>query len=1124
VPDVSPAAGANPFVGREDEIEMLGAGLDAAIAGRGGRLFLIGGEPGIGKSRLVDEFSNLARSSGARLLYGRCWEAGGAPTFWPWVQALRSYVVSEPPSTLRRQLGSAAADLAQMVPDIDEVLDQPPSPSPGGAEEARFRLFDATAQFLQRASESGALVVVLDDFDVADMPSFLLLQFVARGLADSRVIIVVTYRSGDHARVDGLGSSLDELAVDGATRSIRLRGLSETDVGLLVATVTPTPPSPGVIAALHRETEGNPLFVSEVVRMLVEEDGFGRVGIDPLGRLPIPETVRAVIGRRVERLSPECARVLRLASVIGREFDIGTLATIAGTTTEQLLTILDESSTVRVTSVVPVSVDRLRFSHALIRDAFYRSLPTPQRQQLHRELASVLERRHRSQLDDHIAEIAHHSYAALPAGDVEEAARYARRAGDRALSMYGYEDAIRFFHMSLDALRSSSTSSDVDRCDLLLALGEAQDRAGDLGSARATYLEAAELARRRMLPVQLARAAIGYGGRFVWGRSANDPTLRPLLQDALAMLDPADSPERVRLLGRLACACRGESDRNIAASMSASALEMAHRLGDSSAIAYARVSHNGATYWYDNVSERLERAFSESAEAAASADKERLLSLHLDRTSALLELGRISAAERCLDELARLADEIREPAYIWMATSIRVLLALMRGEFAIAEQLMLQERQVGDPALTAECMVAHRAHEGWLRKQLGRFDDLETFMVESAEVIWWYPLFRCFLAEWYADVDDAVAARAAFDLIAADDFAGLLPRDNEWLLGATVLADVCCYLDDDEHAEMLYAELLPFAHLNATGIPELSRGSVSRALGALAGTLGRFDDADRHFHEALGANRRLGARPWIARTLYDHALTLQCSGRPGDPGRADHLLADAYTLAESLGMELLVTKIAKIGGRVDPRSPRTQTTMAVQDPTARLRREGDVWSVQYGGDSFFVNHLTGFAYLARLLAAPGDELHALSLSSGQPERPSTTIDADSDLSIGGFGDTGPILDSHAKAEYRRRILELQQDIDEATGWNDPARAERARLELEFIEQELRAAIAIGGRDRRTSGAAERARVNVTRAIRSAVERLGAHSPALGAHLDASISTGAWCSYAPAPDSEIRWEL
>ena len=1124
VPDVPTMGGANPFVGREHEIEILVAGLDTAVSGRGGRLFLIGGEPGIGKSRLVDEFSGVARSSGARVLYGRCWEAGGAPTFWPWVQALRSYVRNEPPSALRQQLGSGAAELAQMIPDIGEILEQRASASPGGAEEARFRLFDATSRFLHRASESTALVVVLDDFDVADTPSLLLLQFVARGLLDSRIVIVVTYRSGDYARVDGLGSRLDELAVDGATRSIRLRGLSETDVGLLVATVSPTPSSPGVVAALHRETEGNPLFVGEVLRMLVEEDAFRRVGTDPLGRLPFPETVRAVIGRRVERLSPECARVLRLASVIGREFDIGTLAAIAEMANEQLLTILDESSTARVTSTVPGSVDRLRFSHALVRDAFYQSLPTVQRQHLHRELGAVLERRHRGELDDHIAEIAHHFYAALPAGEIDDAARYARRAGDRALLLYGYEDAIRFYHMALDAIRSSDTSSDVDRCDLLLALGEAQDRAGDLGSARESYLEAAEIARRRTLAAHLARAAIGYGGRFVWGRAANDPILRPLLQDALEMLDAADSTERVRLLGRLACACRGDPDRDVAASMSAGALDMAHRLGDSSAIAYARVAHSGATYWYDNVADRLERAFAESAEAGTSGDKERLLSLHLDRTSALLEVGRIAAAERCLDDLARLAEEIREPAYIWMATSIRVLLALLRGEFALAEQLMIEERQFGDPALTAEAKVAHRAHEGWLRKELGRFDGLEDLMVESAEEIWWYPMFKCFLAEWYADIDDGAAACDVFEIIAADDFAGLLPRDNEWLLGATVLADVCAYLGDVERARFLHAELLPFAHLNATGISELSRGSVARPLGALAGVLGRLDEADGHFRDALAANRRLGARPWVARTMYDHALVLQRSGSPENLRRARQLLAEAHALATSLGMGLLESKIARVAGPVEPSVPRSQTTMAASDSTARLRREGDVWSVEYAGESFFVKHLTGLSHISRLLSAPGEDLHVLSLSADPVPGPSATVGDDDRLPIGGFGDVGPILDDQAKAEYRRRIVELQEEIDEATGWNDPARAERARFELEFIEQELGAAVGIGGRDRRTSSAAERARVNVTRAIRTAIERLRLQSPALGAHLDAAVSTGAWCRYAPTPDSEVRWDL
>ncbi len=1101
------------FVGRERELSELLAGVDDALEGRG-RLFLVAGEPGIGKSRLTDELAAQARERGVRVLWGRCWEAGGAPTYWPWVQALRAHVREQPPEALRGQLGAGTAELAQILPEVREVLGDVPAPTPLDPEGARFRLFDATAAFLRNASAAQPLLIVLDDLNVADTPSLLLLQFVAGELSETRILLVGAYRDVDVPPGDALASTVRELARQRVTRRLHIGGLAERDVARFIELSAGIAPPAGVVAAVYEETEGNPLFVGEVVRLLADEGRLETVASEPSWHLRIPQSARAVIERRLERLSDECKDVLTLASVVGREFGLEALRRLSDLGSDELLVVLDEAIEARVVSEMPGALGRLRFSHALIRDVLYDALSTARRIRLHRRLGEVLEELYASEPEPHLAELAHHFFQAAPGGDIERAIDYARRAGDRAAALYGYEDAVRLYRMSLDALDFREPADDLARCNLLLGLGEAQARAGEDAAAKTTFLAAAEIGRRARLPEQLARAALGYGHRYLWIRASGDPHVVPLLEDALAALPESGSPTRVRLMGRLACARRSDPDREPGAALSEQAVAMARRLGDAATLAYALDAHYGAHWWYDNPWQRLDLAAELAEVARESQDGERIVQAHLAQLAALLELGRIPEAEGALADLAQVANKIRQPAQQWMAVAIRAMLALLRGEFAQAEELIREALQLGGPAL-ADADAAFRAQNAWLRKEQGRFDELEAAMRRTAEELWWYPMFRCFLAELYADLDRTADARRVFDELVASDFEALLPRDNEWLVCATVVADVCAYLGDVDCARKLYDELLPFADLNVVGVAESARGSAARSLGVLAALLGCHDEAERHFRAALAANERMGARPWVARTRHEYAQMLLARDAPGDAERARELLGAALETARGLGMVTLAARIEVAGGRVPP-SPATRAQ-------ALFRREGEYWSVVYEEDAFRLRDSKGLHYLARLLAAPGKEMHALELA-GAHAVDARKVPVDDGLDVAGFGDAGEILDARAKAEYRQRLEELRDELEEAESWNDPERATRARDELEFIARELSAAVGLGGRDRRAASAAERARVNVTRAIKSTLVRIREHSPALGAHLERTVRTGTFCTYSPDPRLLTRWEL
>jgi class 3 adenylate cyclase len=322
-----PSAG-NAFVGRTSELDELVTYLEDALSGRG-RLVLVGGEPGVGKSRLADELSTRARARGARILVGRCWEAGGAPAFWPWMHALRAYVSEAGAAALRAELGRGAADVAQILPELREILTDLPEPPPLESEGARFRLFDSTASFLRNAATSRSLLIVLDDLHAADTPSLLLLQFVAGELAESRVLILGCYRDVDPTPTDALASALAQLGREPVTRMLSLSGLAERDVGAFIEVSTGVEPSETLVASIRRETEGNPFFVGELLRLLSAEGRLTEVGDGMTQRLAIPQGVRSVIGRRLGRLSPECKHVLTLASVLGREFRLDALELVS---------------------------------------------------------------------------------------------------------------------------------------------------------------------------------------------------------------------------------------------------------------------------------------------------------------------------------------------------------------------------------------------------------------------------------------------------------------------------------------------------------------------------------------------------------------------------------------------------------------------------------------------------------------------------------------------------------------------------------------------------------------------------------------------------------------------------
>ncbi len=358
------------FVGREQELGHLRRAADAALGGRAG-IALLAGEPGIGKTTLAEETATYARVRGAQVFWGRCYEWEGAPAYWPWVQIIRGYVEQVDPERLRLEMGTGAGDIAQVVPELRERLPGLPDLPRLDGEQARYRLFESIARFLRSATTHEWLLLVLDDLHWADTPSLLLLQFVARELEQSRLLIIGTYRDVEIGRRHPMTTTLAELARGHVTERIAIRGLEPADIGRLIALSTGIEPEPGLVDAVQRETEGNPFFASEIVRLLVAEGRLDRASSAQTWSVSIPESVRDVVGRRLERLSAECNDVLAIASVIGREFTLPVLERASGLPVETIYDALEEAVRARLVHE-EVRDERYRFTHALVQDTLIR--------------------------------------------------------------------------------------------------------------------------------------------------------------------------------------------------------------------------------------------------------------------------------------------------------------------------------------------------------------------------------------------------------------------------------------------------------------------------------------------------------------------------------------------------------------------------------------------------------------------------------------------------------------------------------------------------------------------------------------------------------------------------------
>ena len=567
-----PAAllGHPPFVGRRSELEQLDQSLQEATAGQGGLVMLIG-EPGIGKTRTTEEFTEIARSMGATVLWGRCLEGEWAPPFGPFAEAIEEYSKVADPDALREDLGSGIGPIARLAPALRERLPDIPEPVALQPDEESFRLLDAVAQFLIAIAGRAPLVLVLDDLHWADMGTIAMLRHVARFAPRHRILLLGAYRDVELDRQHPLAGALGALRRETNFKRIQLKGLESGAVGQFVAAIAEHDTPEALVSAISSETNGNPFFIREILLHLVEsgaihrQDGQWVADARSVDELGIPEGVRQVIGQRLSRLSDDANRLLTAASAFSGEFRFDIAASVAGLDEMAALDAVDEALPAQLLRP-GAEPDRYDFTHALVRHTLYTELNPSRQVRLHRQIAEAMERTYGSQATEHASELAYqyHRSAALPGAEAGIA--HTLIAADQAEAAYARDEVVTFLRMALEllpqddvrkpqvlgrqglalawTLNSEGALKAATEAGKLIAASEDRDVAADYLAQAAHAMFGAGMTRGAW---ELTALGLGYAGDrrdATWASLTAYDLLRREAEDPDNPGIPLDSPER----------------------------------------------------------------------------------------------------------------------------------------------------------------------------------------------------------------------------------------------------------------------------------------------------------------------------------------------------------------------------------------------------------------------------------------------------------------------------------------------------------------------------------------------------------------------------------------------------
>jgi DNA-binding CsgD family transcriptional regulator len=899
-----------PFVGRSAELAALRA-LVPREAGERGRLALVGGEAGSGKSRLVRELAQEVSGEGVQVLYGACDAVVHTP-YRPFAEALDQLVRDSDPEALRADLGSAGGELTRLLADLPERVGGLPAPVTADPDTERHRLHTAVTDLLAGAARRRPLLLVLEDGHWADTPTLVLLRHLARASSEARVLVLTTFRDTEADVPAELADTLADLRRSDDVVRLRLDGLSEDEVEEFVRRAGGgelDPAEPELYRALRDLTDGNAFLLCELWRALVETNAFaiddGTLRLTaPLRDIATPQSVHEVVGQRLNRLDSASRELLELAAVAGPEFELDLLRRAAPVELQRI-DALEPAMRSGMIEELPFPALAYRFTHELVRRALYDRLSVLRRAELHLRIAEALESVEGPPPGRLLGGLAHHFAAAAPVGGPERAVRYSLLAAHAASAALAYDEASAHLRTAL----RMGVADERRRAEILLAEGTALFRAGRSLDSLGSFREAAEIARDLGAGELLARAAIGFE-TSCWRPGLTDQGARELLEEASAALARADSTLRVGLLASLTRALEYEGRYVEANRTRAEAIAMARRIDDRPGLATALMgvywgTARGGLSGSRRLAEVLEMLGEARELAVAMDDAEGQAEATQWRFCVLLALGEIESARAELALALDMAQHTRQPFILHVAEHYRSALALLDGELAEAETAAERSREWGRLLVGRDASGVYGIQMFGVRREQGRLAELAPVMRVLAAGDRAGGAWRPGLVAMLAELAMEEQVREELDRVQAEGLEAL--REGLWLASLTYLADAAGAVAHEGVAALVYPLLAPLAETNVMiGHGVACYGAVDRYLGMLAATLGDSDSAARHFETAMRLNRRMGARTWLAHTAYEYGRMLLAQG---ETDRAEQLLAEATLLAEALGMPTLLARV-----------------------------------------------------------------------------------------------------------------------------------------------------------------------------------------------------------------------
>ncbi len=894
------------FVGRQREMSELLVALEDTMSGHG-RLVMLVGEPGIGKTRTAQELASLAEQRGGQVLWGRCFEEGGAPPYWPWVQTIRSYVQRASAEQLATEMGPGDADIAEIVPEINGKLPDLETPPVLEPEQSRFRLFDSIATFMKKAAERQPMMLVLDDLHWADRSSLLSLEFLVRETGTSRLLLAGTYRDVEVSRRHPLSQTLGALVREQLFQRVQLDGLTQQEVGELVGGSAGFTLPVEAAEIIHKRTDGNPFFVGEVTRQVTPDniaEGQGWVSI-------VPEGVRDAIGRRLNRLSEQCNQMLITASIIGRQFTLAQLnphvrdpsgGSEQVVTVDRLLEVVEEALGTGLIEELPEPGGRYQFTHALIQETLMEEISITRRVRLHARIGEALEQLYGAEAETHAAELAHHFSQAEAELGTEKLVRYSLLAGERALAAYAWEEALGYFQRALAA--KEGLAMDSETAAVLYGLGRAQVATFD----RHQRPEAeASLSRAFDYYAEIGDAlrAVAIAETPMFDRVGESTVLTQIISRALDLVPP-DSIEAGCLLARHGSLLgMEESDYDASQKAFSHALTIAQNLGDV-ALEVRTLANASQVYWHHGrgVQETAEAGL-RAIELAGSIDDPRHEAMARYYTSMSLRgSGDVEGARRHATALLALAERLRDRQVQMNAFHANQYLCLIQGDWDSARGyidagLALSPNEL--PLLVGRVALEYEAGDfGQGRAYLDRF--LEALRLNPPGPTIPYAMMASVIpivARISGVMGQFDIAQEAADVILSS------PSAAPGVVGMarTGLALMSVQRGDVSAAETLYSYLDPLR-----GRMLVTRTASDRILGFLSQTMGNLVQAVDHFEASLVLCRKGGYRPELAWTCCDYADCLLQRSAPGDRVKARSLLEESLSISAEVGMRPLMER------------------------------------------------------------------------------------------------------------------------------------------------------------------------------------------------------------------------